>query len=315
MNCDVLDLFAGAGGWDHGLIRLGYKPMGIERETNVLNTARANGLDRHPADMNTANPLHWEAKGLVASPPCQAFSVAGNGHGRDEMENLVTAAKAYHAGVLDWDGALHYVKVRSNDWRTHLALMPLHWALRTPGVEWTCWEQVPSLLWLWEVCARILTERGWHAWAGLVNAEQYGVPQSRKRAVLMASQKPLAPLTPTHSTYHLRHPERVDEGVLPWVSMAEAIGVDRNAELRSNYGVGSTTERGVRYGWQAANTITGKSSRSRWIDGEPLSMEQASVLQTFPADYQWCGDARQRWEQLGNAIPPVMAEAIVRCVG
>ena len=314
MNCDVLDLFAGAGGWDYALQNLGYDPLGIEMDASANYTAKANGLARRAGDLNLLSPFDWKVKGLVASPPCQAFSVAGTGRGRNELENLVVAAKAYHAGVLDWKETVHYVDVRSTDWRTHLALVPLYWTLNVKGVEWTCWEQVPPILWLWETCAKVLRDRGWNAWAGLLNAEQYGVPQSRKRAVLIASRShEVDRPEPTHSLYHFRHPERCDEGVKPYVSMAEAIGVDRDAALRSNYGVGgNSSDRGVRFGWQPANTITGKSSRSKWETGEALSLEQAATLQSFPAGRQWRGEKRKQWEQVGNAIPPVMAEAIVR---
>ena len=54
----------------------------------------------------------------------------------------------------------------------------------------------------------------------------HATPQTRKRAILIAradGKEAKAP-TPTHSRYYSREPQRLDEGVLPWVSMAEALG-------------------------------------------------------------------------------------------
>ena len=52
----VLDLFAGAGGWDEGLRALGYETLGIEADQWACNTARAAGLARLQADVSALDP-------------------------------------------------------------------------------------------------------------------------------------------------------------------------------------------------------------------------------------------------------------------
>jgi site-specific DNA-cytosine methylase len=55
--------------------------------------------------------------------------------------------------------------------------------------EWVALEQVPAVLPVWADVAAVLRAHGYFAWAGLVYAERYGVPQTRQRAVLLASKR------------------------------------------------------------------------------------------------------------------------------
>jgi DNA (cytosine-5)-methyltransferase 1 len=70
--------------------------------------------------------------------------------------------------------------------------------------------------------------KGWRVWAGVLSAERYGFPQTRKQAILMAHRNRYPAPPPTHQacvpSEGPRH-ELTLEGELPlWVSMAEALG-------------------------------------------------------------------------------------------
>lgn len=76
---------------------------------------------------------------------------------------------------------------------------------------------------LWKATARILSGWGYSVWTGVLNAADYGVPQTRERAILMARRGPkdwLAP-EPTHSKKGGSRPK--------WVTMAQALGWGLNA--------------------------------------------------------------------------------------
>lgn len=45
-----------------------------------------------------------------------------------------------------------------------------------------------------------------------------------------------------------------------------------------------------------------------------IAVHEAAILQSFPPDYPWHGTKTAQFLQVGNAIPPRLAEAIVRAV-
>lgn len=70
---------------------------------------------------------------------------------------------------------------------------------------------------MWEAYAEVLRDQGYSVVMGIMHAEQYGVPQTRKRAILIARQDggEVKFPGPTHSKYHTRDPYRLDPGVKP----------------------------------------------------------------------------------------------------
>ena len=84
----IVDLFAGPGGWDVGLGMVGrHDVIGIEWDTAACLTARANGHHRIQADVAGIDPQRFNrAEGLIASPPCQAWSMAGARKGELDRE-------------------------------------------------------------------------------------------------------------------------------------------------------------------------------------------------------------------------------------
>jgi DNA (cytosine-5)-methyltransferase 1 len=95
----VLDLFAGAGGWEEGLRPLGISALGIEWERWACATAQAAGHARLQADLSTLDPQDFAPVwGLVGSPPCQAYSTAGKGLGAFDKPLVIACAHELAAG-------------------------------------------------------------------------------------------------------------------------------------------------------------------------------------------------------------------------
>lgn len=392
----VLDLFRGAGGWSVACRELGLEDHGVECMDEANRTAEAAGFKT--AFLNVWEPPGWIMlttwTGLIASPPCQTFSQAGSGSGRKALDDVLRAIKDERWRTLE---DLKALGEEVGDERTALVLTPLYYALIL-NPEWVALEQVPTVLPVWEAIAEVLASMGYNVWTGVLHSEQYGVPQTRKRAILLASRtREVHQPVPTHSKYHARSPERLDEGVLPWVSMAEALGwgeedkigfprkydgrgepvtigdeeyrgrdlrdgdqpsfvVTEKARSWDRYFSGAGNYAADRVGQQPRNpeqpahTITGKGtaywvapewafkrpsttivgsfrpdvvaapgyrttvSRQNAPNSARVTAQEAGILQSFPADYPWQGSKTKQFLQVGNAVPPRMARAILEVV-
>jgi DNA (cytosine-5)-methyltransferase 1 len=214
----AVDLFAGPGGWDEGLLAHGIRPLGIEIDDDACATRAAAGHDTLQADIAKLEPLGFPCELLIASPPCPTFSVAGEGTGRDDMEMIMQCARNLSIGI----DVRETMTAKISDPRSMLVVEPLRWALALRP-RLIALEQVPPVLGLWKYYARVLEGLGYSTWAGVLNAADYGVPQTRERAFLIArlGDEPVHPPLPSHC----RGGAFTIEGeLLPWVSMADALG-------------------------------------------------------------------------------------------
>jgi DNA (cytosine-5)-methyltransferase 1 len=311
---EFVDLFAGVGGLDVAARSLGVATVGVEFDADACQTRRAAGLPTVEADVRKHGPADFpDATGLMGGPPCQTFSGAGEGSGRQQLEDVLAAVKAM--------AARQPVTAVFADDRTGLVLEPLRWALTALDAgrpyRVIVLEQVPQVLPVWAAYAEALTAEGYSATAGILRAEQFGVPQTRKRAFLIARLDGTATLpAPTHRPYRPDTTQDAgDPGLLPWVSMGDALDREQPFTVISNYGTGGDPRnRGRRGSDQPAATVTGKISRFRIVGADGTEQPrftdaEAGRLQTFPADYPWSG--RNRAQQAGNAVPPRLARAVL----
>lgn len=376
----IIDLFAGPGGWDLAARGLGLDTIGIEYDADACATRAAAGLLTIRADL-AHYPPPASIGGLIASPPCQAFSAAGNREGAEHVDHLVDAISRG-----DWDD-----RPPTDDPNVWLALEVGRW-IETARPRWIAMEQVPAVLPLWDVLARRLRHHyGYGTWCGVLNAADFGVPQTRRRAILIAhADRHPQPPTPTHDADPA--PSLFDQRA-PWVTMADALGLPADTEVgfprRDDRGGDGYRERDFRSatlpsfaltskgGYWMINTRTkysvpGDSTSTRqipvdqvgpvivsqsrsWvferpattIAGDPrvwppghkinaddiarlgedgarerygdragtaairLPIEAALLLQTFPADYPLQGSRTSQFQQVGNAVPPLLARRLL----
>ncbi|MFJ2739707.1 DNA cytosine methyltransferase [Streptomyces sp. NPDC087440] len=221
----ILDLFAGPGGWSCALAALGIRDVGLEWDEWACKTRAAAGqlTVRTDVAMYPTRPFVGRVGGFIASPPCQAWSTAGKRLGLLDQPLVHQAVADLASGRDTRDRLLSSCR----DPRSLLAAEPmryLHALHAAGGPQWVAMEEVPDVLALWKQYASILRSWGFSVWTGILNAADYGVPQTRRRAILLASRtRTAAPPPPTHAK--VAEPESLfGPGRARWVSMAEALG-------------------------------------------------------------------------------------------
>ncbi|MFJ9947700.1 DNA cytosine methyltransferase [Kitasatospora sp. NPDC091207] len=335
----IIDLFAGPGGLDVAAQALGLPVVtGIELDEDASATRTAAGLPTKTRDVREFKPSDFEdANVLVGGPPCQTFTVAGNGEGRAALDKVLEFANRY-AAVQPGQHNEEFAAIRDDlkqlsDERTGLVLEPLRWALEAlidgRPYQAIVLEQVRAVLPVWRAFGEILKAKGYTvADPEILHTEEFGVPQTRRRAILIArwagdgarlEGEPKLP-KPSHRRYAKGTDRNSgDSSRLPWVTMREALGRTDRFEVISNYGTGGNPkDRGRRRYDEPSATVTGKGSRNKleWHgrDLGAFSLSELGVLQTFPRDYPW---RRQNGDdvdapgvrsviaqQIGNAVPP-----------
>lgn len=337
MEIDVLDLFCGCGGASLGfqmanLRRSRYRIIGgidIDRHAlatyarNLLSPALNIDLSRirdgellpllEMTGRNANNPLF-----LVGCAPCQAFSSHTKTKGDDrERRNLLPKL----AGIA---------------------------AVLRPEAIFI--ENVPELLadrnWRFFVRARtILENSGYVVRARIFNLAEFGLPQERFRAVIMAFRSPftfpkgkysphefrtvretishLPPLKagsnghndPMHITS--RHRPSTIEILkrVPKDGGNRPPGVGPRCLDKARGRFGGYTDVYGRLAWdRPALTITARCrtpSCGRFAHPEQnrgLSIREAALLQGFPATFIADGPFDDKFKQIGNAVPPLAAK-------
>lgn len=426
----MLEGFAGPGGWSTGLRLAGYtgRAVGIEWDAAACRTAVAAGHQRIRADV-AAFPLgHLAGKvdGAILSPPCQAWSNAGDQLGKVDQPLVFDRIAYFARGDRPPDRTWA-------DPRSHLTAEPMRWAYALRP-RWIALEQVPAVLPLWQYTAEKLRDLGYRVWCGVLSAECYGVPQTRKRAILIARNDglPVGPPEPTHQAYvsgkvPATEPDLFGDPLPPPVSMAEALGwpLDWTVEYQRGAGMaerhgdrphrpapapaptiragsggvgtsllvhrspvaqarnsGPAAERDPRPVDAPSYTIRANGSGSHpsgtewvmrngnqanacerracepagtlffgqrtnavdWVRTRPattvcgdariappghrdreggerqfgsdetvrVTVQEAAILQSFPADYPWQGNKSEQYRQVGDAVPPLLAAAVLR---
>lgn len=317
MTMKVATLFTGIGGADAGFREAGLDHLwGIELDPKMSAIAELNGFEVFTGDVVGAPYKDMKRPDwLHASPPCQNASVI-NSKGKESSQDELLAASICQAittlnpDIFSLENVQGYVSFHS-----------FHNILKQ------------------------LKSNGYHALWCVLDAADYGVPQNRLRLFLIASKLPDVTLPePTHT----QNPDQLPlfgRRLEPVVSWDKAIAhlpeppVHQLSEKMAAMVRRSITARTLVNGFKNRNfpralSYRGSGAPSATIirscnrpsnvphilspDDEPrmLLPVHYSALQGFPEWYELPNktqsDRANSYKGVGNAVPPLMMEAIAR---
>lgn len=289
----AVDLFAGCGGLALGFEAAGIATIGFEKERDACATYRQN-LSGACVE-TTLNPDSElpDCDVLIGGPPCQPFSVGGHQNGlsdsRDGFPTFIAAVER---------------------------LRPKLWMF----------ENVRGMMygnrWYLDQILDRLKALGYEVELRLLNAVHYGVPQKRERLVVVGHRGGFS--FPQPSAHAWTAGDAL-EGMLymvPPESKFLTVSMDRYV---ANYEKASCCVRPRDLHLdQPSRTLTcrnlagatGDMQRIKLPDGRRrrLLIREAARLQSFPDHYEFIGSEGSVYNQIGNAVPPMMAYALAKSV-
>lgn len=332
----AIDLFCGAGGLTHGLIKskvnvvAGYD---IEESCKFAYEKNNKGATFYSEDVSRLNSADVAAlypegdiKLLAGCAPCQPFSTYSQG--RDVREDKKWPLLYAFARLIE-------------------EIQP----------ELVTMENVPDVTKheVYHDFVAKLKDQGYCVWAEAVYCPDYGIPQSRTRHVLLASKLgPIEIIKPTRKPKNYKKVEDVIAG-LPPLSAGQS---DPNDPLHKCSGLSELNLRRIRasvpggswWSWPedlraechkkaTGRTYSGVYARMSWDKPSPtmttqcygygngrfghpeqdrgISLREAALFQTFPKSYQFVERGKKVeitpiGKMIGNAVPVQLGKVIGR---
>lgn len=296
LNQIVIDLFAGCGGLSLGFEAHGFKTVGYEKDKNACDTynLNLNGFCRHE-ELTVDTDYHISSDILIGGPPCQPFSAFGRKLGlkdsRDGFPIFISAVEKIKPKIFLFENVRGLLFERNR------------WYL----------EQVLEKL---EKLNYILDYK-------LLNAKDFGVPQSRERLFVVGYKNGMFEfpsrinkiITSGEALGELAHQipsdskfltESMDDYILKYEKASYCI---RPRDLNLDKPARTLTCRNIA-------AATSDMHRIRLSDGRRrrLLQKEAARLQSFPDWFQFKGDENSIFYQIGNAVPPMLAYHIAKSV-
>lgn len=291
----ALDLFCGAGGFSLGFAVSGFRVQGIDQDADAVATFSAN-IGKATCLNLSGDVSLPRADVLIAGPPCQPWSRAGNRLGaldeRDGFSAIVNALQIVNPTVVVVENV---PDISRADHRGRLD----------------------------EFLAEV-SGYGYAVNEAILNAAHYGVPQNRRRFFVMAVRGgatiefpgqrgsrvvvrdaipetcKFAPedarfLSPDMDRYIARY-ERASGCRVP-----RDLHLDRPARTLTVRNLGGATSDMIR--------LSLPCGRRRM-----LTVREAARLQSFPDWFSFTGSRSSQLSQIGNAVPPLLGLAVAKQV-
>ncbi len=291
----VLDLFAGCGGMALGFESVGFETIGYEMLGDACDTYSSNLCGEcHQVFLEPGMDLGPDADVIIGGPPCQPFSVGGKqggkGDRRDGFPAFISAVEMYQPRLAMFENVRGMLYRNKNYFHSIVTeLMALGYVVEHK----------------------------------LIRAVEHGVPQKRERLFVVAHRGEwrfpkklgreyftagdaigdIAFATNEDSKFLTKS---MDVYVAKYEKKSQCV---RPRDLHLDRPSRTVTCRNL-------NGATGDMLRVKLPDGrrKRLTVREGARLQSFPDWFRFSGSVGSQFNQIGNAVPPLLARELAKSV-
>jgi DNA (cytosine-5)-methyltransferase 1 len=320
---NYIDLFSGAGGFSLGFNKTGFKNIfSIDIEKNFCETYKFNFKQHKLLTQNITLLTEDEIKILtktkkvdviIGGPPCQGFSIAGN-IGRKFIDDPRNQLFKEFVRVVSIVQPNYFVM-------ENVARLYTHNKTKTR-----------------QEIIEDFQKLGYIVECKILNSADYAVPQIRRRVIFIGSKNHSKIIFP-HATTD--KPITVKEALndLPILESGETStlsnhkAMNHTEQMLTKMGFisdgGDRTEiplhlrpksgdvrKYIKYNSNKPSvTVTGDMRKIfHYAQNRALTVRELARLQTFPDNFEFKSNSISQQQQVGNAVPPLMAEAIAKSI-
>ncbi|MBN2239058.1 MAG: DNA (cytosine-5-)-methyltransferase [Dehalococcoidales bacterium] len=290
----VYDLFSGCGGLALGFESMGFKTVGfdISEDSCITYSKNLHGECRQ-SFLTPGIDLGPKPDIIIGGPPCQPFSVRGHQNGNYDKRNgfpaFLSAVSRYQPKLVIFEN------VR--------------------GILYKNKEYFRYILNSLSNLQYIVTYK-------LLNAAHYGVPQSRERVFVIAHR---GIWNFPERMYHLK-PVTAGEAIRDLISTipdnAKFLTPSMDQYIAKYEKKSKCIKPRDLHLDQPSRTLTCRNLYGATADmirlclpdgrRRQITIKEAARLQSFPDNFEFHGSESSQFEQIGNAVPPILAKAIAK---
>lgn len=332
----IVSAFSGAGGIDLGFDKSGFHTVCASDIWNVATDTLKHNFKNteiitssiEEIDFKEIKSKYGEIDGFVGGPPCPPFSKSR------------FYIKEKKRGLKDEDGFMTV----SNYFRALEELNPKFFFFE--NVHGFVFKPHKEAL---EFVEKESKRLGYKIFHEVINAADYGVAQTRQRFICVGVKKEMDDFVFPNKMFS--NPDKLKKGTKPWVTAGDILNdIDFDLNEDINMEAGSkhkdllklippgdnylffTKERNhpkplfkwrSRYwsfllklspnrpSWTIQASFSNNMGPFHWKN-RFLRISEIKRIQTFDDNYHMCGNFKDQWRQIGNAVPPLMVKAIAK---
>lgn len=294
---NVIEICAGGGGQALGLEQAGFEPLAVvENDSHCCNTLRFNRpkwnvVEADVRDFSTEN--YSDVDLFAGGVPCPPFSIAGKQLGPNDDRDLFPEAlrliEECRPKAVMLENVRGLLSAKFADYRTHID--------------------------------SVLTSLGYKTAWKLMTASDYGVPQLRPRAILVAMRNDMGefewptPQSETVTVYDAIGDLIVAGGWVPpvdWKEKASKIAptIVGGSKKHGGPDLGPTRAKKAWAEFGINGMSLGNHPPEKGDEMPRLTVPMVARIQGFPDEWQFTGKKTAAYRQVGNAFPPPVARAI-----